>query len=294
MIPYQLIMTYENKNYDVRKFTNIDKDYTIWTIYHGSAIPKQFNLFETNNNKLFNSANVGYDGLCLNNLNRFICESCGILYPYMNNLKSEIIGFEHYRRKYDTINFEKIKSGWTQCWKTIHLSSDWKRHNLNFDDIEYKGLANYFAHWYAMDNGCYEDTIMFLNEYYPEMLDTAKEFKDLYVCTLFITEWDKYEHIARFILDYINFINIKYDLKYNEKKWYLHVYEKTILNYNLYKDKQSRCVKEGIYWNMQYNQGFDGYLGTKTSDNLWRIYAYYIEYLVSLYLHTYEKVFILK
>lgn len=287
----ELIMTYDNKNADPYEYHDVDPDYTIWTIYHGSATPKIFNLKETQNNKLFNTANIEYSGLNLNHLNRFICEACGIIYPFMNDLKSDMIGFEHYRRRFNTVYKDRIKNGETQGWSIRPFFDYITEYNL-YINSPYISLTNHCANWYSMTNGIFDDIVDFLSNYYPDMLETAKQPVDLYMCSIFVCTWDKYEKLAKFIIDYINYINLKYKLGFSEYKWYMHIYEKTILHYNVNSENDFMNIKNPYFYNCEYNHGYVGYVGVKCNDNIWRLYAYHIEYLISLYLHTYEKVFI--
>ena len=115
-------MFYRDFNTDIERNPN----YAIWRCYHDEKLISQYNLTEDGIIKLFNTCNLGYNGKNLNLLTRFLSEGCCLLYPYLNNLKTEYVGFMHYRRwfNYD-MNYLPIIEHLIKTLKTTVSSGQW-------------------------------------------------------------------------------------------------------------------------------------------------------------------------
>lgn len=222
-----------------RDFSNdINNKYTIWKSYHKELLINKYDLKETKNIILFNTANIGYNGYSLNHLNRFLSEGCCLLYPYLNNLKSEYIGFQHYRRFFNDsiIDFNKLNNDYIQYF--------WKYSRNNFLDkfnhnSEYVNIENHAYIFVMLECGFGNDIIEFLETKYPQYLELEKNWHPLIALDIFNCKWDLYCELAQFILDYIDFINTKYFLDWNENNWLNHILDKYIkyviennINYN--------------------------------------------------------------
>ena len=76
------------------------EDYTIWTTFHKDQFVKEYNLREDEHHKLYPT----HKDIALPNINmmnpvysEMVCMWC----VWKNNLKSDYVGFEHYRRRLD-------------------------------------------------------------------------------------------------------------------------------------------------------------------------------------------------
>lgn len=270
-----------------RKFdmNNDHSKYTIWKIYHDENQIKNYKLCENERIYLFNTTNNGYEGKHINQLNRFICEGTGILYPYLNNLKSDIIGFQHYRRwfhsKLTNIKYNEITDG------KIQIFTNGFRMRTNYDAIypvKYKDCASHFAFWKIINNGFYQDFINFLTTEFPEFLESLKERNMFHQYSIFICNWDNYIKLCDILWGYINFIANRYHFDlYNDLDWSSFIEEHFIL-YNRNNDIVPRkCKWSDILY------GHDNWF-TLPYDHpnhfqygLYRILSFNIEYIVSAF-----------
>jgi len=307
------IMTMDGKFNFKHKFP-INLRFNVWKIYHNENLIPQYNLEDKNEIILFNTANVGYDGKSINHLNRFLSEGVGILYPYLNNIKSDFIGFMHYRRIFNSdMNYLPLKllaQDYIQYFH-FHIPTDEiKKHReeygiINFDyKTPYKNIENHCFFWSEDKCGLMDDMIEFLQTQYPQYLEGEKELHEMIWVCMFVCNWDVYKELAKFIYDYVKFINNKYNLDWNEQKWYNHVYNK-FLKYNQEhhpKDSEhmycKRVEDDGSVWcelpwfgeqgwtTCPY-EGFTSSIGVY--ENVYRIYSYNIEFLISIFIHNHKN-----
>lgn len=73
------------------------KDYTVWISYHKDEFIKDYGLVEDDHHKLF-ATHKPADGENINILNPVYSEMVTMWYVWKNNIKSDYVGFEHYRR----------------------------------------------------------------------------------------------------------------------------------------------------------------------------------------------------
>ena len=88
----------------------------IYCIYYDQKQLDDYNIKETNILKLFNTN----DDLSLDNINhlsRYFCELCCYYYIWKNQIKSDYIGFCHYRRFYHKIYLDYIDDYHTQAFQ---------------------------------------------------------------------------------------------------------------------------------------------------------------------------------
>lgn len=263
------------------------KKYTIWKSYHDETQIKRYNLFENDRIYLFNTTNSGYSGVNINNLNKIICEGCCILYPYLNNLKSKIIGFQSYRRYFnsaiDALKLDDINQGKVQIFqsrKTGKYYKDDKNYN-----IKYIYAFNHFSYWKCIDNGFYDNFIEFITKYFPEYFDTLEKANMFYGFSLFVCNWNNYEKLCNLIWGYLNFIANKYHFNVlNDLDWAAFI-EEYYIKFN--RDHNIEPIK---LWYDPYNYpGKDNWYTINYKDsahfyyNLYRRFSYDIEFLVSLF-----------
>ena len=81
----------------------------IYTTYHKDNLIKDYNLIEDNYHILFGT-HKNADGENLNNCSKYFNEYSTMYYVWKNNLYSEFVGFEHYRRRFDISKIKDLKN----------------------------------------------------------------------------------------------------------------------------------------------------------------------------------------
>ena len=76
------------------------KSTRLWLTYHDDKQIEEYHLKEDDCIKLFKGNDVNISGENINYLNRFYSELVTFYYVWKNNLKSEYVGFCHYRRRF--------------------------------------------------------------------------------------------------------------------------------------------------------------------------------------------------
>lgn len=261
-----------------RKFdmTPEHKKITIWKSYHDESQKIKYNLFENERIYLFNTTNLGYSGKNINQLNRFFCEGVCILYPYLNNLKSDLIGFQHYRRWYHSnlnkLKINEISKGKVQIFHNRITNEPIKI--LNNQHVIYV----HFSFWMEKDCGFYNDCIEYLKCNYPEYLTTPQHNYTFHGYSQFVCNWEKYIKLCDLLWGYLNFISDKYSFDfYSENDWVEFIKEHFIL-YNRIHNIPARVIGWGLdNW---YN---DDYLNNSNAFYYYRIFSYNIEFLISCF-----------
>lgn len=200
-----------------------------------------------------------YAGLTYNVLELFFNEVVCIIYPYLNNIYSQYIGFQHYRRAFSTIHIKDF-------------------HDLD-NKVEFFCLAPYHqlerqckGVWYLTDE-MYATVLEFLNNFYPQIIGSQQTKPFFIQRNIFLTSYNIYKHIAQFYLRYINFIRDKYNLGTDPEIWKEHIYKSYVLPN---KDRH-----------MWYTQTFFEEDMNKNHPFIFRIYSYVLEFLAGLYMQTY-------
>lgn len=298
---------------DFSKEITSSTHYTIWRCYHDEKLIQKYNLREDNIVKIFNTCNLGYSGHNLNILTRFLSEGCCLLYPYLNNLKTDYIGFMHYRRLFNyDMNYLPLKLLAQDNIQYFHFhmpTDEIKKYREEYGCIgfdyrtPYKNIENHCFFWSTDKCGIMDDLIEFLETQYPQYLENEKEIHDIVWACIFVCRWDIYKELAKFLYDYISFISDKYQLNWDEKKWYKHVYDKFLIYNQEHHPKTpdnvfcKRVEDDGSVWCELPFWGDKGwttcpYSGYKTSinthSNLFRVYSYNIEFLTSVFIYNHK------
>lgn len=72
--------------------------YTIWTTYHKDKFVEEYNLHDDEHHKLY-PTHKPIDGDNINIMNPVYSEMVSMWYVWKHNLKTDYVGFEHYRRR---------------------------------------------------------------------------------------------------------------------------------------------------------------------------------------------------
>lgn len=127
----------------------VEKDITIWLTYHDDAHIEQYDLKEDDTIRLFKGNNLNIEGENINHLNKFYSEMTTMYWVWKNNIRSKLVGFCHYRRRFT--HLMEIEQGECQVMDVITFPFTVFQH--------YKDAHNY--------NDFY-DIIDILNEKYGE------------------------------------------------------------------------------------------------------------------------------
>ena len=88
---------------------NVMRDLTIWLTYHDDSQIEQYGLREDDVFRLFKGNAVNVEGDNINHLNAFYSEIVTFYYVWKNNVRSEKVGFCHYRRRFQQLmDIEKL------------------------------------------------------------------------------------------------------------------------------------------------------------------------------------------
>ena len=91
---------------------------TIWTTYHKAEQIEQYGLRETDTRKLF-GAHLDDMGRGINRLNPVLSELVTLYFVWRNQLKSDLVGFNHYRRQFEPM--ADLQPGECQIYSVEHL-----------------------------------------------------------------------------------------------------------------------------------------------------------------------------
>lgn len=220
-------------------------DIKIYTVYHLQDQIKKYQLHETDNIKLYNT-NENVEN-SINGLNPYMAELVLQYRIWKNNIKSDYIGFQHYRR----ILFDS-EIRLNKCIDIINnnnviIYSTFNDHyNSSWDDL----LKLYRIENLKSDIDEFMET---KNEYVQKKYKNFKFHKFIPKYCTFVTSWDVFKKYGDFALSFIDFINDKYNLQFNKDKWENFINDKTPLNkrsislvlemlFGLYFSTYHRCI----------------------------------------------------
>ena len=173
--------TYNTKrNIWTVSFNNTDKEYALKDYYSD-----EYNITIYDNDKMYN-------GICINNLNRYYGELCTMYYVWKNNLKSDIVGFDQYAKHWQEINYNNINDNQIQTW--MHFEEDSKI-------IQCPELRSFIY-----------DFILYIKFNFPEYKDDIDNLLFNYDKTIkdhiniFICKWEIFEKICNIIFGYLEHI----------------------------------------------------------------------------------------
>ena len=173
--------TYNTKcNIWTVSFNNTDKEYALKDYYSD-----EYNITIYDNDKMYN-------GICINELNRYYGELCTMYYVWKNNLKSDIVGFDQYAKHWQEINYNNINDNQIQTW--MHFEE-------NSKIIQCPELRSFIY-----------DFILYIKFNFPEYKDNIDNLLFNYDKTIkdhiniFICKWEIFEKICNIIFGYLEHI----------------------------------------------------------------------------------------
>jgi len=189
-------------------------DYKIWCTYHDKKLIEEYNLRELNNFKLFyTKENFENNVISLNYVQEFLNEWVTQYYVWKNNIKSDLVGFCHYRRNiYQYINDDLlnhvynysqyktfitapvnivIKGNYLYDCNDYSILMDYKFFGL---ELHYDLILNYIKENYS--SYIYERTIKVFNSVY-----SRQNYGEIYIC-----KWNIFCELMKFIDEYIKYL----------------------------------------------------------------------------------------
>ena len=227
----------------------------IYCSYHNKDFFNNYNLY---NSKFFSSLCLIDDEIFdkyMVEYNSLLREFELMLFVYEHKLKSKYIGFCHYRRHFNYIDFKSLKTNHTCCYITCtYDGSLYKNSNVlnNLDLIKYKDNV-YDIH--CLHHFYYDKLNEYIKIKYPKLYD--KHIKLVYntPCTInhremYITTWTIFCRMIKFIKGYLWYVygnklhNIKLILKDYNKEYVGITFSKFLedlisLSINLFDDNTS-------------------------------------------------------
>ena len=167
---------------------------TIWVSYHSNEIYNKYKLNELDTSiyKLFNTSEY-YPAL-----HKYFAEFINLYHVYKNNIKSDVIGFCHYRRYFDlsTIDFNDVyDNNKLIYYKDIYY---WDLNGLSeafpkFKDISFFKL---FLNYLNENNIKLKHSINYYNHNKISIVQTP----------IIICKYNTFLYVAKILFDYVNYI----------------------------------------------------------------------------------------
>lgn len=174
----------------------------IWCTYHEDKQIEQYNLHEDDSFRLFKGNALDVEGENINHLNAFYSEICTFYWVWKNNVKSERVGFCHYRRNFNLIL--DVEPGTCQVLD-LHNNFDVFRH--------YKSSHNYQDYYDAVD---------ILKEQYGEDASYTRymlEGRTFIPYCCFIMHWEDFNRLCRFLFPILEAFDRKNELNMDPKRY---------------------------------------------------------------------------
>lgn len=229
-------------------------------------------------------------------LNKILCEYCSMYYVWKNNLKDDIVAFCHYRRQ---LNEHDIDTNRILCDNSFQSFYILTGHNTANTNKRYPNIYNFYRYTINSPDFIYNDIEYYLD--HQNFVDSDllsklshEDPKVFYSRSIFATTWEQFNNIMEFLNGYIEFIKSKYNLE-RSIDWIKMIREKIISYYRQFNpynlDSDHRFWQSPATYNTIFNEDYGWFGGSNT----WRLYAYMIEQLISLYIccfnHFTDKIY---
>ena len=188
----------------------------IWCSYHNKKFIDEYNLKDTDVIKLFDTTNESIEGDNINSLNNLLSEIVTYYYVWKNQIKSDYVGFCHYRRHYTNVDFNKLNN-----YKSVQALN-------RFDVFNSLDYINYVSQLYSWcPNACAGENIInpiMINYFISYLYETYKidlyklsnKFAGkCYVCNKmsFIFKWNDFNKFSEILFGFLDYIALKENVK---------------------------------------------------------------------------------
>ena len=194
----------------------MNNDLTIWCSYHNKNFITEYNLQNTDIIKLFDTTNTNIEGENINNLNYLLCETVTYYYVWKNQIKSDYVGFCHYRRYFNNVDFNKLN----KINSVQVLSRNDTSDNLNY--INYVSqIYSWCANIYFQYNIVHPSIINYFISYLYDMyrINLYKLSNQLggksYISNRisFIFKWEDFNKFCEIFFGFFDYIALKENVK---------------------------------------------------------------------------------
>lgn len=191
------------------------KNLKIYTVYHINKLYDKYNLSETDTIKPINIKNIITDNYnFLIKYNEQLSEFATMFYIWKNNIKSDYIGFQHYRRVFSLKPIVINRIGYHKLNKDIinYNIDNLDDHNIFiFSSYPYKDIEYVFKN---IKDALYEEDYIILENYilnkYNVLYDKFKNLNSIgndsiflrFEC--FICKWEYFDQYMKFIVGLFN------------------------------------------------------------------------------------------
>lgn len=261
----------------------INPDIKIWCTYHMPEQITEYNIKETDIIKLFYSDNESLKEENINDLNRYLSEIVTYYYVWKNQKYSKYVGFCHYRRHFNCIDFDFINDNNVQAYYS------WKDNFLGYKTLFGFGNPNY----------CKQDVVF--NHFIDYIktncgIDTDKLIREnnlINVCSniSYIFTWNVFNDVCEFLfgfLDYLgNILNVNWKTIEGISKINDYLYKNEITN-DFKIDRQVSITLEYIisaYICIKYNV----ISHRDKNDNIPQTYIFYKDINPKLFCEIHKK-----
>lgn len=237
----------------------------------------------------------------INKLNRFLCEFVGMYYVYKNNVYSPYVGFCHYRRLafIQNCSFNDLTNDNIQCFSKFEV---YNSAILPFieDTFEYPFLERKRKEMYVPKK-IMDDAVEYLHKQTVIPQDKLKQYTTIkkgevfyfYPREMYFCKWEVFCELMQFICGYIDFVSSKYNL-ITFDDWKSHVRDEVISYHkklgreyvDSHNERECFCIFQS---KEKFMSIFNEEEGFSTANN-WRVYAYIIEDLISIFIGTHNPV----
>lgn len=236
--------------------------YSIYCVYHDKNFIKDYKLNKIDKDlyTLYYTKDNHKNSLDI--IQQYICEFTAQYYVLKNNIKSDYVGFCHYRRVFnmDINTFMKTNANAAGFYVG---ESNWSDFELyRFENFLKDDLIEYIKLNYKK-----QDRI------YKYFITNKKDFVKYYVNEIYLCKWEYFEEIVGFISGFIEYIDKKYELNKDPQEWHYFILD------NFIDVKLSKGLRENdTPWWLENG-----------CRNFWRVVANYIELLEGIYFGNLTK-----
>ena len=167
----------------------------VWCIYHNDSQIYEYNLDNVPNYiKLFNVNDLNMTGDNINYLNPYLCELVAFYYVWKNQIKSDYVGFCHYRRFYKKISIDNLTNYGIHYFGSIKSVIK----NMTCEDI-YKNTHHKLLYEYLSSLNIFDNNI--LEEYFHKDIKVNLPFK-----LSFIMTWNMFNKFCEITFGFLEYI----------------------------------------------------------------------------------------
>jgi hypothetical protein len=173
---------------------NNAKTTTIWCSYHDQNLLNEYNLKDTKNIKLFwTNDKWNIDGESINDLNKTLSEIVTFYYVWKNQIKSDYVGFCHYRRFFSNVDYGRLSDNHIQSYEYTNSTI-------------YYYPCKIMSEYHLDIAYIYENFFNFMLEKYN--IDLRKHYNSMNIHTRlsYIMTWNVFNKVCEFMFGFLDYL----------------------------------------------------------------------------------------